>query len=175
MFLKLKMKSAFLLICGMLFFINVSAQGVSWYSFEEAQELNKKEPKKLLVDVYTKWCGPCKMMMKQTFGNKWIADYINKTPGKEMDDVLRGIAYTDGEGTAYFKFPRFWKYLLRTKSWAEKTYPKGKTIRLMETLFGVEEITKKLAGKNNRVMAMKTIKLDKPNLRINERQKEPWE
>ena len=78
MFLKLKVKSAFLVICGMLFFINVSAQGVNWYSFEEAQELNKKEPKKLLVDVYTKWCGPCKMMMKQTFGNKWIADYINK-------------------------------------------------------------------------------------------------
>jgi hypothetical protein len=45
----------------------------------------------------------------------------------------------------------------------------------METLFGVEEKTKKLAGKNNRVMIMETIKLDRPNLRINERQKEPWE
>ena len=71
--------------------------------------------------------------------------------------------------------PKFWKYLLKTKSWAEKTYPKGKTIRLMETLFEVEEKTKKLAGKNNRVMVMKTIKLDRPNPRINERQKEPWE
>jgi len=45
----------------------------------------------------------------------------------------------------------------------------------METLFEVEEKTKKLAGKNNRVMVMKTIKLDRPNPRINERQKEPWE
>ena len=31
----------------------------------------------------------------------------------------------------------------------------------------VEEKTKKLAGKNNRVMVMKTIKLDRPNPRIN--------
>lgn len=104
-----------------------------------------------------------------------LAEYINKIPGKEIDDVLRGIAYTDKEGITYFKFPKFWKYLLKTKSWAEKTYPKGKTIRLMETLFGVEEKTKKLAGKNNRVMILKTIKLDRPNPRINERQKEPWE
>ena len=104
-----------------------------------------------------------------------LADYINKIPGKEIDDVLRGIAYTDEAGITYFKFPKFWKYLLKTKSWAEKTYPKGKTIRLMETLFEVEEKTKKLAGKNNRVMVMKTIKLDRPNPRINERQKEPWE
>ena len=104
-----------------------------------------------------------------------LADYINKTPGREMEDVLRGIAYTDEEGISYFKFPRFWKYLLKTKSWAEKTYPKGKTIRLMETLFGVEEKTKKVSGKNNRVMVMKTIKLDRPNPRINEKKKEPWE
>ena len=104
-----------------------------------------------------------------------LADYINKTPGREMEDVLRGIAYTDEEGITYFKFPRFWKYLLKTKSWAERTYPKGKTIRLMETLFGVEEKTKKVSGKNNRVMVMKTIKLDRPNPRINEKKKEPWE
>jgi len=55
-----------------------ASQTIKWLSFEEAQALNKKEPRKILVDVYTHWCGPCKMMMKQTFGNAWIADYINK-------------------------------------------------------------------------------------------------
>lgn len=59
-------------------FINGYSQSITWYSLEEAQALNKKEPRKILVDVYTHWCGPCKMMMRQTFGNKWIADYINK-------------------------------------------------------------------------------------------------
>lgn len=58
--------------------LELDAQTIKWLSFEEAQELNKKEPRKILVDVYTHWCGPCKMMMRQTFGNKWIADYINK-------------------------------------------------------------------------------------------------
>ncbi|HIA06867.1 MAG TPA: DUF255 domain-containing protein [Flavobacteriales bacterium] len=51
---------------------------VNWVTIDEAQELNKQEPRKIMVDVYTKWCGPCKMMVKYTFNDKWIADYINK-------------------------------------------------------------------------------------------------
>ena len=51
---------------------------VTWYSWQEAIELNKKAPRKLLVDVYTDWCGWCKVMDKQTFPNDTIADYLNK-------------------------------------------------------------------------------------------------
>ena len=29
------------------------------------------------MDVYTTWCGPCKMMMKNTFTNPNVIDYIN--------------------------------------------------------------------------------------------------
>ena len=32
-----------------------------------------------------------------------LADYINKTPGKEMKDVLRGISFTNREGQTFFK------------------------------------------------------------------------
>ena len=103
-----------------------------------------------------------------------LADYINKTPGKELKDVMRGIAFTDKGGTSYFKFKNFWRFLLRTKSWPDKTYPKQKTLRLMQGLFGVEEIWKKIP-KNTRVMSMKTIKLERPNVRINAKEKEPWE
>jgi thioredoxin-related protein len=78
MLLIIQLKNILLTICGILFFISSFGQGVKWHSFEEAQELNKKEPRKMMVDVYTKWCGPCKMMMKQTFGNQWVAEYINK-------------------------------------------------------------------------------------------------
>jgi len=56
----------------------VSMAQVNWVSIEEAQELIKKEPKKILIDVYTKWCGPCKMMTKFTFNDKWTSDYINE-------------------------------------------------------------------------------------------------
>ena len=30
-----------------------------------------------MVDVYTTWCGPCKMMSAQTFNKPEIAKYIN--------------------------------------------------------------------------------------------------
>ena len=87
---------------------------------------------------------------------------------------MRGIAFTDKGGTSYFKFKNFWRFLLRTKSWPDKTYPKQKTLRLMQGLFAVEEIWKKIP-KNTRVMSMKTIKLERPNVRINAKEKEPWE
>lgn len=50
---------------------------VKWYTFAEAVELQKKNPKPIMVDVYTSWCGPCKMMSANTFGNEIIAKYLN--------------------------------------------------------------------------------------------------
>lgn len=56
----------------------IQAQKVKWITLNEALELQKTAPKKIIMDVYTNWCGPCKMLDKNTFGNKEIADYINK-------------------------------------------------------------------------------------------------
>jgi len=51
---------------------------INWVTLEEAQELNKKTPKKIIVDLYTDWCGPCKMMERQTFTDPELISYINK-------------------------------------------------------------------------------------------------
>ncbi|MDQ3047511.1 MAG: DUF255 domain-containing protein [Bacteroidota bacterium] len=51
---------------------------VKWYTFSEAVALQKTKPKMIMVDVYTQWCGPCKMMSKNTFGNATIAKYLNE-------------------------------------------------------------------------------------------------
>jgi thiol:disulfide interchange protein len=42
------------------------AQEIKWVSLEKAVELQKKQPKKIIMDMYTAWCGPCKMLDKNT-------------------------------------------------------------------------------------------------------------
>ncbi|GGW53591.1 thioredoxin-related protein [Winogradskyella epiphytica] len=71
-------KITFGLIAIFAFSIAAIAQEINWVTLEEALELQKKEPKKIFMDVYTNWCGPCKMLDKNTFQNKDVADYINK-------------------------------------------------------------------------------------------------
>ncbi len=49
---------------------------VTWLTWQEAVELNKKQPKKILVDVYTDWCGWCKVMDRETFTNDTVATFL---------------------------------------------------------------------------------------------------
>jgi len=51
---------------------------INWVTFEEAIKLQKKKPKKIFMDIYTDWCGPCKMLDKQTFQNADVIKYINE-------------------------------------------------------------------------------------------------
>jgi thioredoxin-related protein len=51
---------------------------VNWVTWEQAEMLSKDEPRKIVVDVYTNWCGWCKKMDKTTFQNEEVADYLNK-------------------------------------------------------------------------------------------------
>tara|TARA_R110002072_G_scaffold256261_1_gene415080 strand:- start:11123 stop:11662 length:540 start_codon:yes stop_codon:yes gene_type:complete len=51
---------------------------IKWYSWEEAVELSKENPKKMFVDVFTEWCGWCKKMDKSTFVDKEVVAYMNK-------------------------------------------------------------------------------------------------
>lgn len=56
----------------------VSAQKINWMTMNEALELQKTTPKKIFMDVYTTWCGPCKMLERDTFSNKDVIEYVNK-------------------------------------------------------------------------------------------------
>lgn len=49
-----------------------------WYTWEQAVELNKTKPKKIMVDVYTDWCGWCKKMDKNTFAAPEVSKYLNE-------------------------------------------------------------------------------------------------
>ena len=64
-------------IAFIFFFLFNYSQSINWMSLEKAIESQKNNPKNILVDVYTNWCGPCKLMDKNTFQNKEIARFIN--------------------------------------------------------------------------------------------------
>lgn len=55
-----------------------SAEKITWYTWEEAIELNKKEPRKLFIDLYTDWCGWCKRMDATTFTDPAVIEHMNK-------------------------------------------------------------------------------------------------
>ena len=73
---------------------------VNWMSFEEAVEASKVEKKKIFIDVYTDWCGWCKVMDKNTFNQETVAAYLNenfyavKLDGEQKEDItFRGTTF----------------------------------------------------------------------------------
>ena len=74
-------KLALLAFVSMIpFFLQAQSENtkIKWYTFEQAIKLCEKAPKKLMVDVYTDWCGWCKKMDAETFSNAEIAKYVNE-------------------------------------------------------------------------------------------------
>ena len=71
-------KSIILLLLTVFIVANNEAQEINWVTLEEAIELQKDNPKKIMMDVYTSWCGPCKMLDRNTFQNSDVAAYVNE-------------------------------------------------------------------------------------------------
>ncbi|HTO15494.1 MAG TPA: DUF255 domain-containing protein [Edaphocola sp.] len=51
---------------------------IQWLSLSELEQKIKKEPRMIIFDFYTTWCGWCKVMDKKTYSNKELANYVNK-------------------------------------------------------------------------------------------------
>jgi len=71
-------KIGFVIMLFVFSVINIKAQEINWVTLEEAVELQQKNPKKIIMDAFTSWCGPCKMLDRNTFHNKDVANYINE-------------------------------------------------------------------------------------------------
>lgn len=69
--------SAAFLVAAVVFGVILSTQSsgslsadpgpVSWMKFNDAFEIARRENKKILVDVYTNWCGWCKKMDREVY------------------------------------------------------------------------------------------------------------
>lgn len=70
-------------VIALLFLVSneISAQEkskINWMSIDQAFAAIKKEPRKIVIDVYTDWCGWCKVMDKNTFSDAKVIDFVNK-------------------------------------------------------------------------------------------------
>lgn len=68
---------------------------VKWRSWDDGLAAAKKSKRRVIVDVYTNWCGWCRRMDADVYGRRDIADYIEshfvvvKLNAESMDTVHR--------------------------------------------------------------------------------------
>jgi thioredoxin-related protein len=77
--LRISIFSLFFSVFLSLFSLKTYAQNkINWLTLEQAYAKTKIAPKKVIIDVYTGWCGWCKVMDKNTFTNASVIKYINE-------------------------------------------------------------------------------------------------
>ncbi len=68
----------FIALIGFTFSGKAQDAKINWMSFEEAIAAQAKEPRKIMMDMFTTWCGPCRMLDKNTFQQKDLVKYVNE-------------------------------------------------------------------------------------------------
>ena len=76
-FVSLKLLS-FVLFIG--FFFSAHAEGINFQKLSTNQALKKakKEHKRVFIDVYAEWCGPCKYLSNNVFIDEALGAYMNE-------------------------------------------------------------------------------------------------
>jgi thioredoxin-related protein len=136
---------------------------LDWLQFDAAAALAAKQNKHMIVDVYTTWCGWCKVMDRQTYGDPEVAGYLTKNfvlakvngesaskviwKGKEMTErqFAREVGVTGYPATFFMKpnaellggVPGYIKspdFMIYSRYVATKWYEKGKIQEYVDSL-----------------------------------------
>lgn len=96
------MKTIILVLFLIFGTLAIQAQEIKWMTLDEALGKQRKNPKPIFMDVYTDWCGPCKMLDQNTFQDKAISDYLTanyyavKFNAEGNSSITyRGVTYTN--------------------------------------------------------------------------------
>ncbi len=81
---------------------NNSGSTPNWLSIQEAYNKSRRSPKKVVIDVYTNWCGWCKKMDKSTFRQPSIVKYMNDNfYAVKLNAEMKETVTIDGEEYRY--------------------------------------------------------------------------
>ena len=99
----------------MVFSINAqNKMGVDFrkLNLEQAKELAQKENKLIFIDLFTTWCGPCRLMKKNVFPNAELGLFFNKNfINLNIDAEKEGL-----EITKEFKIQNFPSFIFLDKN-----------------------------------------------------------
>lgn len=56
----------------------VQKETMNWKTLPEVEALKKEDPRPVLADLYTTWCGWCKVMDKNTYSNPAVIKYLSE-------------------------------------------------------------------------------------------------
>jgi thioredoxin-related protein len=136
---------------------------LDWLALDAAVGKAKSQNKHVIVNVYTTWCGYCRLMDKQTFGDQEVAAHLRENfvlakvngessskvhwQGQEMTEreFARAVGVTGFPATYFLKpnaemlggvsgYIRTPEFLIYAKYVSTKWYEKGKIQQYVDSL-----------------------------------------
>lgn len=86
---------------------NEKGEGIQFFEadWNKALAEAKKQNKLIFLDAYASWCGPCKLLKKNTFSDKEAGEYFNKNFINVAMDMEKGDGPALSEKYAVNAYP----------------------------------------------------------------------